>query len=124
MDKYLFAGLGGFIGTVCRFGVAGFMYKVFGDRFPYGTLAVNITGCFVIGILMTLFEDRFLIQPNLRIFLTVGILGGFTTFSTFSFETVELFKAGDFFLGSVNAVVSLFGCLAAAWVGTVLGKIL
>jgi fluoride exporter len=124
MEKYLFAGLGGFIGSACRFGVAGFMYKILGDRFPYGTLTVNVIGCFVIGVLLTAMEDRFLVQPNFRIFLTIGVLGGFTTFSSFSFETIELLKAGDFLLGSMNAIISLIGCLAATWVGTMIGKIL
>src|SRR5689334_16681029 len=77
------AGLGGFLGSAARFWIASLSYRLLGQDFPYGTLIVNVVGCFLIGFLMTVFEQRFLITPNLRIFLTIGILGGFTTFSSF-----------------------------------------
>lgn len=124
MEKYLFVGVGGFVGSVCRYGLSGLLYRVLGDRFPYGTLAVNVLGCFSIGLFMTLFVGRWLVQPNLRLFLTIGILGGFTTFSTFSFETVELFKGGNVYLGCLNVVGSLFFCLGSTWAGSAVGKLL
>lgn len=124
MERYLFVGIGGFVGSICRYGFSGLLYRLLGDRFPYGTLAVNILGCFGIGLLMTLFEERWLVQPNLRLFLTIGILGGFTTFSTFSFETIEMLKGGNMFLGSLNIVGSLSLCLGATWAGFVVGKLL
>ena len=80
MEKYLFIG----VGSVRRFGLAGLIDKVLGDGFPCRTFAVNIIGRFTKGLLMTLFEERRLVQANVRLFLTVGIPGGFTTFSTFS----------------------------------------
>lgn len=122
MEKYLFVGVGGMIGSICRYGLSGLLYKMMGDRFPYGTFAVNIVGCFAIGILMSLFEQRWLVPPNLRLFLTIGILGGFTTFSTFSYETVEMLKGGNLFFASLNIIASLICCLCATWGGSIIGK--
>ena len=124
MDRFLFIGAGGFIGSICRYGLAGFVYRIAGDRFPFGTLTVNFIGCFTIGLLMTLFDERLLVQPNFRLFLTVGILGGFTTFSTFSYETVEMIKAGDFLPACLNVLGSLVLCLVATWTGSAIGKLL
>jgi fluoride exporter len=123
MEKYLFIGIGGFIGSVSRYGLSSLLYRVLGDRFPYGTMAVNVIGCFTIGLLMTLFEDRWLVQPNIRLFLTVGILGGFTTFSTFSYETIEILRAGNFATGSINIFGSIIFCLGATWAGVVAAKL-
>ncbi len=115
--------LGGGLGAALRYWLQGSVYRYMGSAFPYGTLLVNVLGCFAIGLLMTAFEERFLIQPILRIFLTIGILGGFTTFSSFSFETISLFREGDFFIGLANVVSSVIVCLSATWIGTVLGKL-
>ena len=123
MERFLYIGFGGFIGSVCRYGLSSVLYRVLGDRFPYGTLAVNIIGCFTIGFIMTLFETRFLVQPYLRLFITVGILGGFTTFSSFSFETIEMLKGGNILLGVLNVLGSIVLCLVATWLGTVAGKL-
>lgn len=122
MEKYFFVGVGGMVGTICRYGLSGLLYRLMGDRFPYGTFAVNIVGCFAIGLLMSLFEERWLVPPNFRLFLTIGVLGGFTTFSTFSFETVEMIKGGNFHMASLNIVGSLFCCLCATWGGFMIGK--
>lgn len=124
MGKYFFIGFGGFIGSVCRYGLSGFVYKILGDRFPYGTLTVNFLGCFTIGLLMMLFEERWLVQPNVRLFLTVGILGGFTTFSTFSYETIEIFRGGNISFGLLNMFGSIILCLGATWAGSIAGKLL
>ena len=124
MEKYLFIGAGGFIGSVCRYGLSSLLYRILGDRFPYGTLAVNVLGCFTIGLLMTLFEGRWLVQPNVRLFLTIGILGGFTTFSTFSYETIEILRAGNTSLGFINIFGSIVFCLSATWAGSIAGKLL
>jgi len=123
MSKYLFIGLGGCLGSVCRYGLAGYVYRVAGDRFPYGTLAVNVLGCFTIGLLMMLFEERWLVQPNVRLFLTVGILGGFTTFSTFSYETIEIFRGGNTVPGLLNVFGSMTLCLCATWAGAAVAKL-
>ncbi len=124
MGKYFFIGIGGFVGSVCRYGLAGFVYRILGDRFPFGTLTVNLLGCFTIGLLMMLFQERWLAQPNLRLFLTVGILGGFTTFSTFSYETIEIFRGGNISFGLLNVFGSILLCLGATWAGSIAGKLL
>lgn len=107
-----------------RYWLSGSVYRFMSPSFPYGTLLVNVVGCFTIGILMAAFEDRFVAQPLLRIFLTIGVLGGFTTFSTFSFETVSLFREGSVLLGSLNVLASVCACLVATWIGTAAGKLL
>jgi CrcB protein len=122
--QLIIAGLGGFIGSAARFWISSITYRIIGQDFPYGTLLVNIVGAFLIGFLMTVFEDRFTVSPNLRIFLTIGILGGFTTFSTFSYETVSLFREGSYFAGTANILYSVLSCLGATWLGGVIGKLL
>jgi len=116
--------LGGGIGAACRYWLQGGVYRFVGADFPYGTLCVNVLGCLVIGFLMTFFEERFVAQPTLRLFLTIGVLGGFTTFSSFSYETFSLLREGSYFNGSANVVLSVFTCLGATWFGTIIGKIL
>lgn len=124
MRELIIAGLGGFIGSALRYWTSILSYRYFGQEFPYGTLIVNITGCFLIGFLMTVFEERFIVNPNLRIFLTIGILGGFTTFSTFSFETIALLKEGSYLIGFENIIFSLVGCLVATAAGILIGRLI
>jgi CrcB protein len=124
LGKFLIAGLGGFVGSAFRYWISTETYRLLGQGFPYGTLLVNVVGCFLIGFLMAFFEERFVINPNLRIFLTIGILGGFTTFSTFSFETVSLLREGSYLTASANVMYSLLNCLGATWFGGVVGKLL
>lgn len=124
MSNYLAVAFGGAFGSVARYFVAGAAYERLGVGFPYGTLAVNVTGCFLIGLIMELTENRFTINPQIKIFLTIGVLGGFTTFSTFSYETLALARDGLMFKAAVNSFGSLFTCLASAWLGMVAGRIL
>ncbi len=116
--------LGGGIGATARYGLQGAVYRLTGAGFPYGTLAVNVLGSFVIGFLMTFFEERFIVNPALRVFLTIGILGGFTTFSSFSYETMVMFRDGSFGPGIINVVSSVAVCLVATWLGIISGKLL
>ena len=116
--------LGGGIGATARYGLQGVIYKMTGAGFPYGTLVVNILGSFLIGLLMTSFEERFMVNPSLRVFLTIGIIGGFTTFSSFSFETMVLIRDGSYGLGLVNVATSVGVCLGATWLGIIVGKLL
>lgn len=124
MFKSLLVFIGGGFGAVFRYLLASWIYKVVGSDFPYGTLVVNISGCFIIGIFMTMAEDRFLISPFIRIFVAVGIIGGFTTFSTFNFETFELLREGAVALALLNVGASVVLGLSAVWIGSVIGRIL
>ncbi|HEY6191303.1 MAG TPA: fluoride efflux transporter CrcB [Bacteroidota bacterium] len=113
---------GGGVGAASRYWMDGAVQRWSGSGLPYGTFAVNALGCLLIGLLMTSLEERFMGNPSLRIFLTVGILGGFTTFSTFSYETVELMRSAEYFYAAVNVSATLVTCLAATYAGTVLGR--
>jgi fluoride exporter len=123
MNKnYLFVFAGGGIGACARYWLSGFVYRFISSEFPYGNLVVNISGCFAIGFLMTLMEERFLAEPTLRIFLTIGILGGYTTFSSFSYETIALLRDAEILRASINIIVSVAGCLAATMIGVFVGR--
>lgn len=123
MTNYVLVFVGGGLGATVRYWFQGFIYAESGTNFPYGTIAVNVLGCFVIGLLMSSMEERFLIQPSIRVFLTIGILGGFTTFSSFSFETISLFRDGETLYAFANALGTLVLCLSATWLGLQLGKL-
>jgi len=115
--------VGGGIGAALRYWMTGGAYRVLGVAFPYGTLLVNVLGSVLIGFCMAFFDERFVVQPALRLFLTIGVLGGFTTFSTFSYETIALLQEGSWSLGILNILGSVFTCLAGCWIGGVLGRI-
>ena len=124
MSKSLLVFIGGGIGAVFRYFLAGWIYKVVGSDFPYGTLVVNVLGCFVIGLFLTMAEDRFLVSPSVRTFVAVGIIGGFTTFSTFNFETLELLRDGAISLAMLNVGASVGIGLSATWAGAIIGRII
>ncbi|MBI3365598.1 MAG: fluoride efflux transporter CrcB [Ignavibacteriae bacterium] len=123
MTSILLIFLGGGIGAVARYGLQGTMYRMLGGDFPYGTLVVNVVGCFLIGVLMMGMENRFLLNPSIRVFLTIGILGGFTTFSSFSYETIALLRDGQLLFGLFNVFASIVTCLLATYLGTVIAKL-
>jgi len=116
---YLWVAIGGALGSVARYGCSGLALRWLGVAFPYGTLFLNVTGSFVIGVLGTLALDaeRSLSTTDARAFLIVGILGGFTTFSSFSFETLSLARGGNLSGAAMNIVLSLVLCLGAVWLG-------
>ena len=122
--NYVLIFVGGGIGATLRYGLQGVVYRFSSAGFPYGTLVVNVLGSFGIGLLMSVSEERFVVSPPLRLFLTIGILGGFTTFSSFSFETIALLRDGSYLLGFVNVGASVLVCLAATWFGLTIGKFL
>jgi fluoride exporter len=124
MREVMVVFLGGGLGAALRYGLSGSVYRLIPPTFPYGTLLVNVLGCLGIGFLMTFFEERFVVQPLLRVFLTIGVLGGFTTFSTFTFETIALLREGSVVSGVMNMTFSLVGCLLATVFGSALGKLL
>ena len=114
--------VGGGLGAAARYGLQGLVHRWTGAGFPSGTLSVNLLGSFIIGVLMVSMEERFASTPELRLFFAVGILGGFTTFSSFSFETMALLRGGDYLAGGINVLASVAGCLGATWLGMTLGR--
>jgi len=119
MLKILYVGIGGFIGSALRYIISIYTPKFFGTQLPYGTLIVNVAGGILIGLIMEISLATDFISPNFRLFLTTGIMGGFTTFSTFSYETINLFVRGNYILGSLNTCLNLFLSLG----GVILGKL-
>jgi CrcB protein len=116
--------VGGGIGAAGRYWLSGAVHRAGGGgSFPAGTLAVNILGCFLIGVLMVAMEERFLVSPALRLFLTIGVLGGFTTFSSFSYESLALVRDGEVLLGLLNVGGSVVLCLLATYAGTAIAKL-
>ena len=107
MAKWLSLAVGGVTGTFARYVLAGWVYEVAGAGFPYGTLIVNLLGCFLIGFLAALAEARSLLPPNARLLLMAGFCGAFTTFSTFMLETANLVKGGEVLKGLLNVLVSV-----------------
>lgn len=120
---FLLVGIGGFIGSIARYAVSLFFSKIVKLDFPYGTFVVNIVGCLLIGIFFGMSEKQNWLNENWRIFLTIGLCGGFTTFSSFAFENLSMLQNHNysgFFLYTAGSV--LLG-LMAVWVGLLLSKI-
>jgi CrcB protein len=118
ISKLVWVGLGGFAGAVLRYLASGWVQSASGSpSFPWGTLAVNAAGCLAIGALSYLADTRGIIHPEARLFLIVGVLGGFTTFSAFGNETMNLIRDGENLLAAANVLASVFLCLATVWAG-------
>lgn len=118
MIKLLLIGTGGFLGSILRYLVSGSVQVASQSiAFPYGTLAVNLIGCFLIGFLSELADSRSLFSSDTRTFLVIGILGGFTTFSAFGNETMNLLRDGERFLALVNVGAHVLFGLGAVWLG-------
>jgi len=120
--KYLLIVVGGGAGSLLRYVAGTAIMARYGRTFPLGTLIVNVTGSFLIGLLMTLFTERFQPHANLRLFLVVGFLGGYTTFSSFEWDTYSVVRQGAFWMGFANVAGSVaFGYLAV-WLGALLAR--
>jgi fluoride exporter len=123
MSAYLWVALGGALGSTARYWLSGVVANRFGESFPWGTLVVNVTGSFVIGLFATLTgpDGRVLVPAWFRqqLFM-LGICGGYTTFSSFSLQTLSLMQDREWFYAAANAGLSLFCCLGAVWLGHVL----
>lgn len=117
MKHVLLVGLGGCLGSVARYGLSTLVTKQAGSVFPWGTLAVNVIGCFAIGAVLHFVEDREALGQNARFFAAVGILGGFTTFSAFGHETLGLLDRKQFGLAAMNVLMNVCVGLAAVWAG-------
>ena len=121
MGKILWVGLGGFLGSIGRYLLSGYVqHLIRGSGFPYGTLAVNVIGCFFIGFLAHWVEACGFLSPETRLFVFMGLLGGFTTFSTFGNETMNLWQTGDSAAAIANVATHVGVGLGAAWLGHVI----
>ena len=116
---YLWIAIGGALGSVARYAGASLVTQWFGEAFPWGTMMVNVTGSFVIGLFAALTgpDGRVLVSPVARQFVMVGVCGGYTTFSSFSLQTLNLVREGQIAYAGANIVLSVFSCLAAVWLG-------
>ena len=114
--------IGGAAGSLCRYGMSNGIYLLLGRSFPYGTLAVNILGSFVMGIVYILMIERASISEELRAGITIGLLGAFTTFSTFSIETINLIESGEILKAGLNILFSVTLCIVGCWLGMNLSR--
>ncbi|MEJ5351337.1 MAG: fluoride efflux transporter CrcB [Melioribacteraceae bacterium] len=124
MQNYIIVFIGAGIGGVLRYWLSGFVYKFLPPTFPYGTLTVNVLGSFIIGIVMYYFDAYELISSQLRIFLTIGFCGGLTTFSTFSYETINFLKEREYLYAGLNILLNLFLTLFVLFISYKLSKII
>ena len=123
MMNYLIVSLGAALGGGLRYWVSNITYKFLPATFPYGTLAVNVIGSFILGVIIFMFDDKQLITPGLRLFIAVGFCGGFTTFSTFSLETINLLKDSQIIPGLLNILLNLSLCLAGVTLAYFISKV-
>jgi CrcB protein len=122
MLNYFLVALGGALGSIARYGASGLVARWLGEGFPWGTLLVNVTGSFVIGLVATLTEDRWMASPGFRTFMMVGICGGYTTFSSFSLQTMSLARDGQWLYAGLNILGSVALCLLFVWLGHVIAS--
>lgn len=118
--QVLYVGLGGFVGAGLRYLISVSVPKLLGTQLPYGTLFVNVIGGLLIGFIMEFSMATDFISPNLRLFLATGMMGGLTTFSTFSYETISLFSDGSYMLGTLNTCLNLI----LSFLGVIIGRFL
>jgi CrcB protein len=123
---FFWVALGGALGTLGRFCLSLAAASHFGEFFPWGTLIINVTGSFAIGFFATLTdtEGTLLVRPEMRAFFMIGICGGYTTFSSFSLQTLRLAQGGQWFSAGANIIASNVGCLLAVWLGHVCAAVL
>ncbi len=124
MNRILLIGIGGFVGSILRYGLSGLVHQTFTKTwFPVGTLIVNILGCFLIGLLGGLAENRQVFTPEFRLLVFIGFLGGFTTFSTFMYEIFSFSRDGQFFISFANLGMHIILGFCSAWFGNSISKI-
>ena len=124
MLKTLWVGCGGFLGSAARYLLGGLLNRMAPQALvPFETLVINVSGCLAIGLLAGFAETRGVFSPEARAFLLIGILGGFTTFSTFGYETLQLFRDGQWLSGALNVTLQVVLGLGAVWTGHVLSRL-
>ncbi len=118
----IIVGIGGFVGAIVRYALAVWIGQAWGRTFPLGTFVINVSGSFLIGLLMTLFTERYSFDPAWRLLFVVGFLGAYTTFSTFEYETGKLINDSEWFFATMNVVLSVTAGFVALKFGEVLAK--
>ena len=122
--RTIWVGIAGFFGAIARYSLGGFISERTRGAFPWETLVINVSGCFALGFIFALLTERFMPNPTVRIALTVGFLGAYTTFSTFAFETMRLAEDGAILLAATNIIASVGVGLLAVYAGTWAGRAL
>jgi fluoride exporter len=117
MARFLWVCAAGGVGTGARYLLSGWLQRKLGPSFPFGTLAVNVVGCFLLGAVMQVSLSTRLVPADVRVVIAIGLLGGFTTYSTFNYETLAFFREGAWALGLATVLVTVIGCLAAGLTG-------
>ena len=123
MQKTILIAVAGLVGTVLRYWLAGLVSKQYGEAFPWGTMAVNLLGCMGTGAVLFLTEERLLLSPTVRTVITIGLLGGFTTFSSYSLQTFTLLRDGELGLAILNMITSNILGLFMVWIGYGLSRV-
>ena len=124
MGRLLWISLGGALGTAARYLVSVGLLRALGPAFPYGTLAVNVIGSFLLGVIMQAGLDTTVLSPTARVVLGTGVMGGFTTYSTFNYETLQYLQEGAWAMAGLNVGTTLFVCLAAGALGVAVARAL
>jgi fluoride exporter len=124
MSKYLWVGIGGFAGAIARYALGVWIYNRMGTRFPYGTFVINMTGCFLIGAILTVLDSRIGVPPAWRLAIPIGFIGAYTTFSTFEYETLRSVQSGQASIGLLNVALSVVVGYFAVWLGVMAGRAL
>jgi fluoride exporter len=120
--KYLMVGIGGCLGSILRFWLGSYIGGKMGTRFPYGTLVINVTGSFLIGVVFAVLTARTYWSPNWRYLIPIGFIGGYTTFSSFEYETLRTIQDGQIGLGLLYVATSVVFGFAAVWGGMIAGR--
>ena len=122
MTKYWMVGIGGFVGSIARFWLGAYITYRMGARFPYGTFVINVSGSFLIGLVVTLLAERSHWSPNLLYLIPIGFIGGYTTFSTFELEAFRSMRSGDLVLSLLYVILSVTVGFIAVWLGVITGR--